>query len=59
MFELMQYSRPRFEWFNPTLRETAQVGADGTVVEAGGKTPSENTSHGSGGSAEFAVFAAV
>jgi hypothetical protein len=59
MFELMQYSRPRFEWFNPTLRETAQVGADGTVVEAGGKTPAENTSHGSGGNAEFAVFAAV
>jgi hypothetical protein len=59
MFELMQYSRPRFEWFNPLLRETANYVTGGTAVDLNGRTPAENTSHGSGGSAEFAVFASA
>lgn len=58
MFELMQYSRPRFIWYNPSLRETADFGAGATVAGAG-RTPAENTSAGSGNSAELGVFAAA
>jgi len=59
MFELMQYSRPRFVWYNPALRETANYGTGGAAVEAGGKTPAENTSAGSGGHSQIGVFAAA
>ncbi len=57
LFDLMQYSRPRFVWFNPALRETANYGTGGAAVDSSGKTPGENTSAGSGSSAEFYIYA--
>jgi len=59
MFELMQYSRPRFVWYNPALRETGLYATGGAAVEAGGRTPAENTTAGVGGAAQMGVFAAA
>lgn len=57
LFELMQYSRPRFIWYNPALRETGKYATGGASVEAGGKTPAENTTAGSGGGGKVGAFA--
>lgn len=46
--QLIQWSRPRFVWFNPALQETGQISGGDGPIEAGGETPKENTDHGSG-----------
>lgn len=53
--QLIQWSRPRFVWFNPALQETGQVSGGDGPIEAGGETPKENTDHGSGSSELFAA----
>lgn len=46
--QLIQWTRPRFIWYNAALRETASYGESGGTIEAGGETAKENTDHGSG-----------
>jgi hypothetical protein len=46
--QLIQWSRPRFVWFNPAMQETGQVSGGDGPIEAGGEVPKENTSAGSG-----------
>jgi len=48
--QLLQWSRPRFVWFNPNLQETGQLSGASGPIEAGGDTPKENTDRGSGNS---------
>ena len=59
MFELMQYSRPRFVWYNPELRETGNASLATGAVEAGGTTPAENGGAGGGYQAESFVYGAA
>jgi hypothetical protein len=53
--QLIQWTRPRFVWYNPALRETASYGDSGGVVDAGSNTAKENTDHGSGTTGKDAV----
>ena len=53
--QLLQWSRPRFVWFNPNLQETGQLSGASGPVEAGGDTPKENTDSGSGTHKRFGV----
>lgn len=57
--QLIQWSRPRFVWFNPALRGTGQVSGGDGPIEAGGEVPKENTDHGSGTNPTTGASAAV
>ncbi len=58
LFALIQFSRPRFVWNNPSLRETASLGDSQGTVDASGHTPIENSDGGSGTKSLFgATFA--
>jgi hypothetical protein len=59
LFKIIQFTRPRFVWWNPNLRETASLGDSSGVVESGGTTPAENTDSGSGTKAAIAATATV
>lgn len=59
LFKIIQFTRPRFVWWNNDLRETANQGDSGGEVEASGDTPKENTDTGSGTKAAIAATATV
>lgn len=45
--EMFQWNRWRRYWYNPKLRETAELGGSGSL-QLGKDMPKENTSHGAG-----------
>ena len=48
LFKVIQFTRPRFVWWNPSLRETASLGDGAGSIDSSGPTPVENTDAGSG-----------
>lgn len=57
--QLIQWTRPRFVWYNPALRETASLGDGSGIIEATGETAKENTDHGSGTRSKIAAVFTV